>query len=190
MKKILPILLVLTFIAALAYSQTDVKTKTNEFLLMYNDLYQKMFTVVSEAYWQSGTDVTDAHTGERIGADKAYSAFQGSPYFLDQSRELLKSSDQLDPVPVRQLQKVLYLGAHSPGTIPHVVNERVSAEAKQSATLDGFVFCMEKQGDQCAQPITVNQIDDLLRESRNLVERKKVWEVSKQSGIGLRPGLV
>jgi peptidyl-dipeptidase A len=184
-----PVSILIAF-AAFSYSQSDTRKEAEDFLKLYSSLFQKMTTVVNEAYWLSQTDVTEAHSGERIGADKAYSAFQGSPAFLDKTRVLLKSKDQLSPLTVRQLNKVLYLGAHSPGTIPDVVNERVAAEAAQSATLDGFEFCLEKQGDRCVKPIRVNAIDETLRTSKDLAERKKIWEVSKQSGIALRPGLI
>ncbi len=177
---------------AIAYSQSrnEMQKQAEEFLKMHDSLYQKLYAVNSEAYWAAATDVSEVHTGERIGADKAIAAFQGNTYILDETARHLKSKDQLDPLTVRQLQKVLYYGAHAPGTIPDVVSARVSAEAKQSATLDGFVFCLERQGDQCVKPISTNEIDDILKNSRDLTERKRVWEASKESGIALKPGLI
>jgi len=38
--------------------------------------------------------------------------------------------------------------------------------------------------------VTPNQIDDVLANSRDMAERKKYWEVSKQSGVALKPGLI
>jgi peptidyl-dipeptidase A len=70
------------------------------------------------------------------------------------------------------------------------VTARVAAEARQSAILDGFEFCYERQGDKCARAVTPNQIDEILRTSVDLAERRKVWEVSKQSGPDLKPGLI
>ncbi len=164
--------------------------RADEFLQMYESLYQKLYTVNSEAYWSAGTDVTPTHTGERIGADKAMAAFQGSTQVLVKARELLKSKDRLNPLTVRQLEKILYNGAHSPGTISAIVNERVAAEANQSATLDGFEFCLEKQDDKCVKPTTPNRIEDVLRASTDLAERETMWKVSKQSGVALKPGLI
>ena len=161
-----------------------------EFITWYNSLYQSLYTVTQEAEWKSSTDVTEEHTGGRIGADQVFSAFQGSPYVLNKSRELLKQKNQLDALSVRQLEKILYDGAHSPGTIPEIVNDRVIAEARQSAILDGFTFCLEKEGDKCVKPVTPNQIDEILSKSTDLAERQKYWEVSKQSGVALKPGLV
>ena len=181
------LIVALLLICTLASSQDK---SLDEFLTMYNSLYQRLYTVNSEAYWAAGTDVSEFHTGERIGADKAISAFQGSTYILDRSRDFLKSKDRLKPLDVRQLEKIQYYSAHAPGTIPDVVSARVAAEAKQSATLDGFVFCEQKDGDKCVKPVTTNQIDDILKDSLDLAQRKKIWEVSKESGIALKPGLI
>ncbi|MCI0412398.1 M2 family metallopeptidase [bacterium] len=181
------VVVVLLSICAVAFSQYQAM---EEFLKMYDSLYQRLYTVNSEAYWAAGTDVSEIHTGERIGADKALAAFQGSTYILDRSRNFLKSKDQLKPLEARQIEKILYYGAHAPGTISDIVSERVAAEAKQSATLDGFVFCEQKEGDKCLKPITTNQIDDILKDSRDLEQREKIWEVSKESGIALKPGLI
>ena len=156
---------------ALAISDSgEAQKQAEEFLTMYDSLYQKMYTVDAEASWLAGTDVTEIHTGQRIGADSAYAAFLGNTYLLNRAQELLRQKDQLAPLSVRQLQKILYNGAHSPGSIPEIVQKRVEAEAKQSATLDGFEFCAEKQGDKCVKPVTPNQIDDVLRHSTDLTE--------------------
>ncbi|TAK59719.1 MAG: peptidase [Bacteroidetes bacterium] len=171
-------------------AQTTVKQETAEFLKMYNSLYQKLNTVNGEAQWASSTDVTEQHTGERIGADKAAAAFAGSPYVVTRCQELLAHQNELDELSVKQLKKILYIAAHYPGTIPDIVAQRVTAEANQSAALDGFTFCMEKQGDNCVKPTTPNILDETLRVSTNLAERKKAWEVSKQTGPALKPGLV
>ncbi len=167
-----------------------VKQEAAEFLKMYNSLDQGLTTIASEAQWASSTDVSDEHTGERIGSDKAWAAFAGSPYVVNKCKELLNQKDQLDDLTVKELKKVLYLAAHYPGTIPDVVADRVAAEANQSAVLDGFTFCMEKQGETCTQVVTPNIIDDSLANSTDLAMRKKVWEVSKQTGPALKPGLI
>ena len=40
------------------------------------------------------------------------------------------------------------------------------------------------------KPITVNEIDNLLKSSADIAERKAVWEASKESGPPLKAGLV
>ena len=184
------ILCICLFVPLALISQTNVKQEAEEFLKMYNSLDQKISTVSDEADWVSSTDVTEEHTGTRIGADKATAVFQGSPYIVDKCRELLKQQDQLDELTVRELKKILYLAAQYPGTIPDLVSERVTAEANQSSILDGFTFCWQKKGDSCVVITTPNIIDDTLRLSTNLETRKQAWEVSKQTGPALKPGLV
>jgi peptidyl-dipeptidase A len=193
MNKLLLITAVLFVLAMTAQAQqtkSNVKQEAKEFLTMYNSFYQKLTTVSSEAQWLSSTDVNDEHTGQRIGADKAVAAFQGNTYIINRCKELLKHKNDLDALTIKQLNKVLYNASHYPGTIPDIVAERVSAEAQQSATLDGFVFCDQKQGDSCVKVTTPNLIDQTLRTSNDLTERKHAWEVSKQTGPTLKPGLM
>ncbi len=180
-------LLLLPFVVL---SQTNVKEEAAEFIKMYNSLYQKLSTVQGEAQWASSTNVTEQHTGERIGADKSAAAFSGSPYVVTRAQSLLQHAQELDELTVRQMKKILYVASHYPGTIPDLVNQRVTAEANQSAVLDGFTFCYEKQGDNCVKTTTPNQLDEVLRTSTDLAERKHAWEVSKQTGPALKDGLV
>ncbi len=188
----------LTFIVTLFFtilvsgqqSKTSVAKDAKEFLTMYNEMYQKLVTVASDAEWKAGTDVTEQHTGERIGADQSLAVFEGSSYVIEKCKWLLKHEKELDPLSVRQLKKIMLTAAHYPGTIPDVVAERVAAEANQSAILDGFRFCDEKQGDSCVKFTTPNQIEEVLSSSTDLAERKHAWEVAKQTGPVLKPGLM
>lgn len=156
---------------------------------MYNEIDQRLATVASEANWKAATDVTEQHTGERIGADRALAAFRGSRYVIETSKNLLDQRSALTDLEFNQIDKILLAAAESPATIPDIVNRRIETEAKVSARMDSFVFCVEPRGDSCAKPITPNEIDELLRKSRNLAERKKIWEVSKQSGPALKQGV-
>jgi peptidyl-dipeptidase A len=168
----------------------DPQQRADQFLQMYDTLGQKLYTVTSEAYWKASTDVSDTHTGERIGAERTMAAFTGSSYVIEHARSLLDQRTQLDDLTVRQLDRVLLSAAEFPGTIPEIVAARVEQEAKQSAILDGFEFCLDRRGDKCVKTITPNEIDNILVESRNPAERRKIWEVSKQSGSALKPGLI
>ena len=164
--------------------------EADEFLAMYEGIAQKLYTVVAEAYWKGSTDVTDQHTGERIGADRAFGAFAGSNYVIDRTRKLLAQEGEVNDLTRRQLRKVLLAASEYPGTIPDIVSERIEQEAKQSAILDSFEFCYERKGGRCIKTATPNQIDNTLRESRDVAERRRIWEVSKQVGPALKPGLV
>lgn len=176
--------------AATGQTAPDLQEKAREFLSMYNSLYQNLATVSGNAEWKASTDVSDHHTGGRIGADQALAGFLGNTYIIGRTRELLAKSDALDPLTVRQLKKILLAAAQYPGTIPDIVAERVAAEANQSAILDGFIFCNQHIGDSCISVTTPNEIDAVLATSTDLAVREHAWEVSKQTGPALRPGLV
>ena len=143
------------------------------------------------ADWASLTDVTPEHTGQRTGADKALAALVGSKLIIEKTKALLKNRKQLDETTARQLDKLLLGAAENPGTIPEVVTARVEAEAHQASIMDGYTFCaVPPKGGACPRPTTANEIDDILRKSRDLGERLRVWTASKEIGRPLKPGLV
>ena len=165
-------------------------TRARAFLNFYNEAYQRLYQVALEAQWQAATDVSPENTGRRIGADAALAAFVGSPWVIEECRSLQASEDLLDELTRRQLRVIYLMAAEAPGTQPELVRERVVAEARQSATLDGFEFRWIPPGSSTPQRITANQIDELLLSSTNLAERLAVWEASKQSGVALKDGLL
>jgi peptidyl-dipeptidase A len=179
-----------TGIAAEARAESSVTTDAAQFLDAYNPIYQRLYTVANEADWKASTDVTDEHTGQRIGAEEAQAAFVGSTWVIEKTRALLQHTNALDDLTVRQLRMIWLHAAGAPGTIPDVVTARVAAEARQGATLDGFSFKWQPPGTNATVPITANQIDDILQTSTNLAERLAVWRASKESGVALKPGLI
>jgi peptidyl-dipeptidase A len=157
---------------------------------MYNEVDRGLYTTAAEANWRASTDVSEQHTGERIGADSALAAFRGGRYVIDNSRRFLdENKESLTDLEFRQLDKILLNAAESPGTAPEVVQQRIEAEARLGAILDSFTFCMERRADACLKPVTANEIDEILLTSRDLAQRKKIWEVSKQTGPALKKGL-
>jgi len=169
---------------------SPVADRAAAFLEGYNQIYQALYAVSSEATWKAMTDVTPEHTGQRIGAEEGRAAFVGSPYVINTAREFLRQAEELEPLTVRQLQFILRIAAEYPGTIPEVVSARVAAEARQSAALDAFEFTWTPPGASKPEPITVNGIDEILSQSTNLLERRAVWEASKQTGPELKAGLL
>ena len=157
---------------------------------MYNAVDQQLITVAAGAAWKAESDVTDQHTGERIGAEAAQAAFTGSRYVIENARKHLTLRQSLSDLEFRQLDKVLLSAAEYPGTIPDVVQARVQAEARGAAALNSFTYCLEGSGPKCAKPVSTNTIDSILRDSKDLAERRKTWELSKQIGPDLKANLV
>jgi len=148
-------------------------------------------TVGAQIEWVAATDVTPEHTGARAGADKALAALAGSKTIIEHGRALLAREKELEPLTARQLRKLLLAAAEAPGTIPDVVAKRVDAETHQAALQDGYTFCLQpKPGGGCLRPVSANDIDNTLLKSRDLNERLKVWNASKEIGRPLKPGLV
>ena len=163
--------------------------RADDFLEAYDSIVGGLYPVAAEANWKASTDVTELHVGERIGAGQSMAAFSGNPWVIESVKSLLEDEDRLADVTVRQLRSVLLSAAEYPGTIPEVVAERVQAEAEQSAILDSFEFCAERVNGTCREVVTPNQIDQILVDSVNESERRKIWQVSKQTGPALKAGI-
>ena len=171
---------------------SDLQRRADAFLEAYNAQTLAMMAETQEADWASATDVSERTSGRRQGAEAVFGAFKGSRYVIERTRELLEHAAELEPMTVRELRKILYTAAETPmiERARELTRRRVAAEAHQSELQDGFQFCLERRGSECARPATANDIVDLLVSSRDLAERLRVWEASKQSGAVLRPGLV
>ena len=167
----------------------SVKNEVRQFLAMYNDFDRGLYTVSADANWKASTDVSDLHAGQRIGADSALAAFRGSAAVIENAKRFLQQKQSLDPLEVRQLEKILLAAAESPGTIPDVVTARIETEARAADILNGFVFCLERRGEKCVKATNPNEIDEKLEKSRDLHERRKVWEASKETGPALKESL-
>ncbi len=176
--------------------KTATEKDAEAFLDIVTSLLMPVSTTAADADWAAATDVTPEHTGQRTGADKALATLSGATMIVTRAKAFLAKRKELDDVTARQLDKLLLGAAENPGTIPDVVNKRVEAEARQSSILDGYTFCLQPkpgaaQGTgACARTGTANQIDDILRKSRDLGERQRVWIASKEIGRPLKPGLI
>lgn len=168
----------------------DSETEARNFLDLYSSLLQGVYYAAGEAEWKASTDVTPFHDGERSGAGKAFASIQGNAEAIRIARSLLERRGELHPQTIRELEVLLLSAAEAPGTIPAVVAARVEAEGRQSSTLDAFTFCLEGDPADCSKTTTPNEIDNALASSRDLEERLRIWETSKQTGGALRDGLI
>jgi peptidyl-dipeptidase A len=172
---------------------TATEKEARAFLDVVTSLLTPVSTTAAEADWVAATDVTPEHTGLRTGADKAMATLSGATVIVTRAKAYLAKRKELDDVTARQLEKLLLSAAENPGTIPAVVDKRVEAEARQSSILDGYTFCLQPQAGAapgCLRTGTANQIDDILRKSRDLNERQRIWIASKEIGRPLKPGLI
>jgi peptidyl-dipeptidase A len=161
-----------------------VQERGERFLETVNACYQALYRVESEAQWLAATDVTPAHDAAAETAGKAKAAFTGNPAVIREAQALLEKQDRLSELVVRQLKRALLNAAEGPMTNPELVAARIAAETRQASLLNSFTFQLR------GQPITANEIDNLLQTNAHLAERQAVWEASKASGPALKPGLV
>ena len=184
MKRYAPTLLLFS----LAYGcSDDLKVEVDAYLTEYAQTMQALAYEAEKADWASNThivegDTTNAARTQR--AQKALAAYLGSVENIERIRGYLAQRDLLDPLKVRELEVMLYDASDQPGTVPDLVAARIDAETKQVEQLFGFEFTLN------GQPITPNEIDDRLRTSTDLNERRAIWEASKEVGPVLKPGLV
>ncbi|MDP2313115.1 MAG: M2 family metallopeptidase [Pseudomonadota bacterium] len=175
-----------------AAAGTDPKEEAKAFLELYNSLYAGQSTVANEASWAASTQVGPSTEGARTAANQAYAAFVGDAAIIRQTRALLALRTELLPLQVRELESILLRAGDAPATLPEVVNARIAEESRLAAVQDGYVFCFGPRGADgaCADGKDANDVDHVLLESRDLSERLRVWEASKEIGVPLKSGLV
>ncbi|UCC72887.1 MAG: M2 family metallopeptidase [Gemmatimonadota bacterium] len=185
MKRYLPVLTVLYLFSACG--EDPLKSEVDAYIAEYEATMQGLYYEAAKAEWASNTHIVEGDTTNAARtrrANEALAAFVGSVENIERIGGYLEQRERLDPVEVRALEAMLYEAANQPGTVPELVAERIAAETEQVETLYGFEFRLG------GRPITPNQIDELLRTSSDLTERRAVWEASKEVGTALKPGLV
>jgi len=179
----------LTVGAKAAKRPTAEEREARAFLQLMTAILQPLRTVANQAAWTAATDVSPTHTAARAAAEKGLAAATGAKLVIEKTRAFLGQEAALDPLTVRQLKKLLLAAAESPAIVPEAVTRRIEAEARQSAVLDGFTFCLVPGRAGCARPVSANDLDQILRRSRSLKEREQAWLASKEIGRKLKPSL-
>jgi peptidyl-dipeptidase A len=140
----------------------------------------------NQGEWALNTKIVEGDTVTSKNAQEAqsrYAKFTGSKENIEKATMYLESKDELTELQVRQLNRILYLAASNPETVGDIVKEKIKADTKQTELLYGFDFKLN------GKSISPNEIDDLLNTESDVNKRLKVWEASKEVGIGLKDGL-
>lgn len=165
----------------------DPQKEAQGFIDGYTARWMELSKDYALAEWNSQTRIVPGDTANASAtraARERFSAFTGSKATVDTTTALLARADQLTPLQVRQLKRILYMAADNPETAGDLVRKRIAAETAQTEKLYGFTYRIN------GKPVTTNQIDDILRSSRALRERAAAWAVSKEVGRELREGLI
>jgi peptidyl-dipeptidase A len=167
-------------------SESKIQKEVQAFLDNYNKEYQKYGFGWNEGEWALNTKIVEGDTITSKNAQEAqsrYAKYTGSKENIEKATMYLKSKDELTELQVRQLKRILYLAASNPETAGEIVKEKIKADTKQTELLYGFDFKLN------GKSISPNEIDDLLNTETDINKRLKVWEASKEVGIGLKDGL-
>jgi peptidyl-dipeptidase A len=164
-----------------------LRAGADEFLGAYTARFCELYRASNEAQWTANISIVegdDTNQKRQQEADEALAEFTGSVENIERARGLLAHGDSLTEIQRLQLESVLFRAASGPQTIADVVKRRIAAETEQNKKLHGFAFTLD------GAEITPNDIDSGMRTETDLERRSKLWESSKEVGIGLRPGLV
>lgn len=165
---------------------TTLQAEVEDFLAAYTAEYVERYYVMSQAWWEMSVRIVEGDDSKRERAkatSTAIAAFTGSKQTIEQALHYLERRDVLKPLQVLQLEKVLYLAAENPQTVPELVEQGISVEAALTERFHGFDF----QHD--GESISANAIDSLLVQSSDPAERLRVWEASKEVGKVLKEDL-
>jgi peptidyl-dipeptidase A len=156
------------------------------FLDAYTPEYLRLYRQASLADWDSNTHIVegdDTNKKRTEAANEEMAAFTGSLANIATARELLARRDRMTSLQAKQVERVLFLAADTPQTVPDLVTQRIAAETAQTEKLFGFTFRID------GEEVTVNRIDTILENETDLELRRKAWESSKEVGPALREGL-
>jgi len=185
--KHIPIFISLILISFLSCSDSsNFQNEVQSYLDDYNKEFQKHLYEWNKGEWALNTHIVDGDTVTSKNAEEAqeqYAKFTGSKENIEKATEYLKQKDNLTDLQIRQLNRILYMAASNPQTVSEIVKEKIIADTKQTELLYGFDFKLD------GKSISTNEIDALLKSETNLNKRLRVWEASKEVGIGLKDGL-
>jgi peptidyl-dipeptidase A len=184
--RFLLILAVALFLAGCRSPQMKQK-EVEKFLDDYTKKYQELYYASSRAEWASNTHIVEGDSTNAIAtrqAEEAMASYTGSEENIKTVRQYLAEKANLKPLENRQLERMLYLAADNPQTVPDLVRERIKVETEEVEKLYGFDYKID------GKSVSTNEIDDILDTQTNLKKRLQAWQVSKEVGKVLRPGLL
>ncbi len=167
-------------------TDAGVREEAALFLDDYDRRYVPLYTASANAEWDANTRIVEGDTAQAARvrmANEALSEFTGSSDNIARAQALLTRRAILSDVQVRQLEAILYKAAGNPQTVAPLVRQRIAAEAAQTELLYGYTFHID------SVEVTPNDIDETLRTSTNLAERRAAWNASKDIGPTLTDGL-
>ena len=159
-----------------------------DFLAAYNETYRQLWTEFESTNWNANSNICPENTAAHMAAARNMADFVGGRATIDKLR-LFRGRQDLTSLQDRQIEVAWQLAAHYPGTVPEAVQELIAVEAALNDSLYAFTYMLELP-DRPVRPVTPNEMDEILKTSRDLAVRRTVWECSKTVGPRLKDGLV
>jgi len=187
MKKLIPVAVLAFLFAACTNEKETHQKEVQSYLDAYNLKYKELYTASSEGQWLVQTHIVEGDTmnAYKSGlADEAMAKYTGSKENIDKATAYLKWEGELTDLQSKQLHKILFLAAGNPESVSDVVKDLIKSGTAQTEKMYGFKFTID------GKEVTPNDINKILAESKDLKERLKAWEASKQVGDSLKAGLV
>jgi len=183
MRRFLIALLLTLAVPLMGCGAKDEVGDLDAFLAEYNTLYRDLWQEAEGARWNAGVDMTDATAAAQIAAEKRFAERLGGADLIRAARIFLQRDD-LTFIQRKQLEYVLLNAAKFPATIPETTAKLIEEGAAQNERLYGFQFQVD------GEPVSANDITEVLAVSEDLDERLAYWEASKEVGPVLKDGLV
>ncbi len=181
MKKLVCIILVILFASNIAFAST----KEGEAKMFIDNIVKKIEPVlkdISLSYWKATITASKLWYGKYEAKQIEYKDILSSKAEFKQLKKLKKAKYK-DPLVKRQLD-LLYLMYLENQIDPKLAEDLVRAGTKLEkkfytyrATIDGV-------------KVSDNEVDEILKKSKDLRERKKAWNASKQIGKAVSEDLV
>ena len=184
MKYIFPLFAILVFASCATQNKADqnkiMQSRVQAFLESYNNEYQRLYTISSEAQWKTNTYIMkgDSLTGKaNDDAAKAMAEFTGSQAVIDSVQTYLKLKDALTEIQIKQLNAILYAAANNPQSMKEMVDERIKAETEQIKNLFGFNFTIDNQCEIIGDKRYINPQLFLTETKNPFVQEKRDYPI-------------
>jgi peptidyl-dipeptidase A len=130
MNKFFTTALALLFLASCSNQNNSEKEKhqkeVQEYLDAYNQKYKELYTASSEASWAVQTHIVEGDTTNAYKsklADEAMAKYTGSNENIDNAKKYLEWKNDLLPIQIKQLDKILFLAAGNPQSVEDVTKK-------------------------------------------------------------------
>ncbi len=168
-------------------SSNTSQIEAQQFIDEYTTEYVRLYTNSSLAQWKSNTEIVEGDSTNTVNArkaDEAMAEFTGSKANIDNAKKYLGQKEMLTEVQTKQLELILYAAANNPQTVADIVKKRIKAENEQIRQLYGFQYMYD------GKKVTTNDLDDILKNEKDIDKRLAAWRASKEVGKTLKAGLV